>query len=102
LLQNRGVLETSPSPDEDTRMERPRSVAEWMSDRGVRLEELVASAGLDAKVVQAIAHGRYTPSPEQRKRLAAALGLDPAQVTWGHTAPVEHIHGHGPQFGRSP
>jgi cyanate lyase len=83
-------------------MVRARSVAEWMADRGIRLDELVASAGLDAKVVEAIVHGRYTPSPLQRQRLAAALGLDPAQVTWGHTIPVQHIQGHGPQFGRSP
>jgi hypothetical protein len=83
-------------------MERAKSVAEWMADRGVRLEELVTSAGLDAKVVEAIVHGRYTPSPHQRQKLAAALGLDPSLVTWGHTVPVEHIHGHGPQFGRSP
>jgi ribosome-binding protein aMBF1 (putative translation factor) len=73
-----------------------------MADRGVCLEELVASAGLDAKVVQAIVQGRYTPSPQQRQRLAAALGVDLAQVTWGHTIPVQHIQGHGPQFGRSP
>jgi hypothetical protein len=25
-----------------------------------------------------------------------------ARITWGHTQQVEHIHGHGPQFGRSP
>ena len=83
-------------------MERVRSVAEWMADRGVSLEALVASAGLDGKVVKAIVNGRYTPSPQQRQRLAAALGLDPSQITWGHTTPVQHIQGHGPQFGRSP
>ena len=48
------------------------------------------------------ARGRYTPSPEQRRRLAAALGVDPEQVAWGHSAQVSHVYGHGPQFGRSP
>jgi hypothetical protein len=83
-------------------MERTRSIAEWMAERGVGLAELVASAGLDGKVVKAIVNGRYTPSPQQRQRLAAALGLEPAQITWSYTIPVQHIQGHGPQFGRSP
>jgi hypothetical protein len=53
-------------------------------------------------VVEAIAAGRYTPSPEQRRALAAGLGVGPDEIAWGHRATVEHIHGHGPQFGRSP
>ena len=83
-------------------MARARSLAEWVADRGVRLADLVAASGLDRRVVEAIAHGRYTPSPEQRRSLAAALGLTPEQVAWGHVAGVEHVYGHGPQFGRSP
>jgi hypothetical protein len=34
--------------------------------------------------------------------LAAVLGVEPDQITWGHTQQVEHMYGHGPQFGRSP
>jgi hypothetical protein len=79
-----------------------RSITEWMAERGLGLAELLAASALDAKVLQAIVAGRYTPSPEQRRRVAAALGVAPSQVAWGHTTPVEHIHGHGPQFGRSP
>ena len=52
--------------------------------------------------LQAIVQGRYTPSPDQRRRLADALGVAPEQVAWGHTAEVQHVYGHGPQFGRSP
>lgn len=79
-----------------------RSVSEWMEERGLRLEQLVAAAALDNKVVEAICQGRYTPSPHQRRRLAAALGLEPEDILWGHTAQVDHMYGHGPQFGRSP
>jgi hypothetical protein len=79
-----------------------RSIAEWMAERGLGLPELLAASALDAKVLGAMVAGRYTPSPEQRRRVAAALGVAPSQVAWGHTTPVEHIHGHGPQFGRSP
>jgi ribosome-binding protein aMBF1 (putative translation factor) len=83
-------------------MDAIKPIAEWMKDRGVSLPQLVQSSTLDRKVVEAIVHGRYTPSPQQRQRLAAALGVAAEQVAWGHTAAVEHMYGHGPQFGRSP
>jgi hypothetical protein len=83
-------------------MEPVKTLAEWMTERGVGLAELVGHSRLDGKIVEAIAANRYTPSPEQRKRLAAALGVDLEQIVWGHAAPVEHVYGHGPQFGRSP
>ena len=79
-----------------------KPLPEWMADRGVNLAGLVAATGLDERVVKAIAQVRYTPSPDQRRRLATALGVEPDQVAWGHAAPVEHVQGHGPQFGRSP
>jgi ribosome-binding protein aMBF1 (putative translation factor) len=79
-----------------------RLLVEWMAERGVGLTDLIAKTGLDDGVVAAIAQGRYTPSPEQRRRLSDALGIEPEQVAWGHVAPIEHVYGHGPQFGRSP
>jgi len=83
-------------------MPEVKSVAEWMAARGVGLAELVERTSLDERVVKAIAGGRYTPSPEQRLRVAGALGVGVDQVAWGHAAPVAHVYGHGPQFGRSP
>jgi ribosome-binding protein aMBF1 (putative translation factor) len=78
------------------------TLAEWMTERGVGLSDLIERSGLDDKVVEAIAANRYTPSPDQRKRLAAALGVALEQIVWGHAAPIVHVYGHGPQFGRSP
>jgi hypothetical protein len=83
-------------------MSRIKTVAEWMSERGLDRAGLVAASGLAARVVEAICAGRYTPSPDQRACVAAALGVGPDQVAWGHAAPVESLYGHGPQFGRSP
>jgi ribosome-binding protein aMBF1 (putative translation factor) len=83
-------------------MAQCKTVAEWMAERGITLPELIKTTALDDRVVEAIARGRYTPSPEQRRRLAAALGVALEQVAWGHVAQVEHVYGHGPQFGRSP
>ncbi len=83
-------------------MAQTKSVAEWMAERRLGLAELVEASALEDRVVQAIVHGRYTPSPDQRRRLAQVLGVAPEEIAWGHEAQVAHIQGHGPQFGRSP
>jgi hypothetical protein len=83
-------------------MTQVKTITEWLAERHMGLAELVEASMLDDRVVEAIANGRYTPSPEQRRRLATALGVSPEQVAWGHLAQVEHIYGHGPQVGRSP
>jgi hypothetical protein len=79
-----------------------RSVADWMAERGLGVGQLIESSALDRRVVEAIVAGRYTPRPEQRQRLAAALGVGVEEIAWGHVAQVSHVYGHGPQFGRSP
>ena len=83
-------------------MTQVKSVADWMAERGVALAALVEATGLEKRVVEAIARGQYTASPEQRQRLAAALGVGPELVAWGHQVSIVHVYGHGPQFGRSP
>jgi transcriptional regulator with XRE-family HTH domain len=79
-----------------------RTIDEWMKERGLSLEDLLQASALDRKVLAAIIEGRYTPSPQQRQRVAAALGVAPDEIAWGHRNPVEHLYGHGPQFGRTP
>ena len=79
-----------------------KPLAQHMEEKGVSLDQLVAATGLDAKLVQAIASGNYTASPVQRERLAAAVGVPVADIAWGHAVPVDHLWGHGPQFGRTP
>jgi hypothetical protein len=79
-----------------------KTLGEWMTEKRVSLAELAKASALDKRVVEAIRLCRYTSSPEQRQALSAALGLSAEEVQWGHAAEVEHIYGHGPQFGRSP
>jgi hypothetical protein len=79
-----------------------KTVSQWMAEQNFDLDSLVSASRLDRRVVEAIASGRYTPSPDQRQQLAAALGVEGEQIAWGHVTPVEHMYGHGPQFGRSP
>jgi hypothetical protein len=77
-------------------------VSEWLAARGRTTTDLVAASVLERRIVEAIVAGRYTPSPEQRRALATALQTEVDQIAWGHAAGVQHIHGHGPQFGRTP
>jgi hypothetical protein len=79
-----------------------RTVADWMEARSLDLAGLVAASRLEPRVVEALVAGRYTPSPRQRQYVAAALCVDVSQIAWGHATSVDHMYGHGPQFGRSP
>ena len=83
-------------------MDKAKSLPEWLAERGLSPKELEDRSALDHRVVEAILHGRYTPSPQQRQRVAAALGLTVAEIAWGHVTEVQHLYGHGPQFGRTP
>ena len=83
-------------------MDNPKNLADCMAEHGLTREALLAATALEPKILDAILQGRYTPSPQQRRRVAAALGLAPEQIAWGHTNEVQHLYGHGPQFGRTP
>jgi ribosome-binding protein aMBF1 (putative translation factor) len=78
-----------------------KPIAACMEEAGMTLEQLAQAAPLDAKLVKAIVTGNYTPSPSQRQRLAAALGVSTDEISWGHTVPVQYLRGNGPQSGRS-
>ena len=83
-------------------MTQIKTLAEWMAERGIDRTQMVEASGVDSRVVEAVACGRYTPSPQQRQRLSAVLKVSPDQIAWGHVTQAEHMYGHGPQFGRSP
>jgi hypothetical protein len=77
-----------------------KSLARYMEETDISVVQLVSATSLDAKLVKAIVDGNYTPSPSQRQRLAAALGVSPDDISWGHAVPVQHLRGNGPQSGR--
>jgi hypothetical protein len=83
-------------------MDTLKTVHELCTENRVSHEMLAEKAGLDLKRVQAILEGRWTPSPAERDRVAAVFGLTRDQIAWGHKAPIAHLYGHGPQFGRTP
>jgi transcriptional regulator with XRE-family HTH domain len=83
-------------------MEAFRTVEELCLEHGLDVRQLADKAGLEERRVRAIVQGRWTPSPQERDRIAAVFGLGREQIAWGHRADVSHLYGHGPQFGRSP
>ena len=83
-------------------MKKLKTVSEWMTERGMSMADLAESSGLDRKTVEAIVAGRYTTGPKHRQRLASVLGTSSDEIQWGQPVEVDHMYGHGPQFGRSP
>ena len=77
-----------------------RPLARHLEALDIGIDQLAAAAGLDVKLVKAIVSGNYTPSPEQRQRLAAAIGVSKDEISWDHAVPVEYLRGNGPQTGR--
>jgi hypothetical protein len=79
-----------------------KSVEELCVEHGLDYRQLAVQASLDEQRVRAIIAGRWTPSPSERDKVAAVFGLTRDRIAWGHRTAVDHMYGHGPQFGRSP
>jgi hypothetical protein len=81
---------------EEGPMEPLKSVDQLCVLQGMDARMLAARAGLDEGRALAIVLGRWTPSPEERDRVAAVFGLKRQEIAWGHKTPIQHIYGHGP------
>ena len=77
-------------------MDTPRTVAQLCTHHGINPAQLAERCGLDEGRVLAILLGRWTPSPAERKAVAAVFNLIPDKIVWGHSTPVQHIYGAGP------
>jgi transcriptional regulator with XRE-family HTH domain len=73
-----------------------KSVHDLCVEHGLTHQELAAKAGLDEQRVLAIVLGRWTPSPQERDRIAAVFSVTRDDIVWGHKTPIQHIYGHGP------
>ena len=83
-------------------MDMKKTVDELCAEHALDAKALADRAGLDEKRVRAIVDGRWTPSPAERDKIAAVFGLTREDIAWGHKSIISHLHGHGPQFGRTP
>jgi transcriptional regulator with XRE-family HTH domain len=62
-----------------------RTVEHLLEQTGWAIEDVAERANLPVERVAAIAEGRWTPSPDDRERIAAAFGLPVTEISWGHT-----------------
>jgi transcriptional regulator with XRE-family HTH domain len=58
---------------------------------GLAIEDIAEKAGLPVQRVAAIAEGRWTPSPDERARIAAAFAVPVEEVSWGHSMNPRNI-----------
>jgi transcriptional regulator with XRE-family HTH domain len=72
------------------------SVFELCKKNRLSLLELADRSGLDLPRTRSIYLGRWTPSSEERQRIATALNVTVDDIAWGHETPIQHIYGHGP------
>lgn len=77
-------------------MEPKFTVRQLCEQHGISVRLLAERSGVDEHRVLAIVLGRWTPSPQERERIAAVFGLSKDQIVWGHVTPIQHIYGHGP------
>ena len=71
------------------------SVQKLCKDNGISLLSLAERSGLDLKRLQSIYLGRWTPSPNEREKIAQALGTTSDEIAWEHSTPLEHFYGPG-------
>ncbi len=68
-----------------------RTVERLFETTGLVIEDIVERSGLTMQRVEAIALGRWTPSPRERARIAQAFEVDVGEVSWGHTMDPRNI-----------
>jgi len=71
------------------------SVQNLCKQKGVSLLSLAERSGLDLKRLQSIYLGQWTPSPNEREKIAQDLGTSSDDNAWEHTTSVEHFYGRG-------
>jgi transcriptional regulator with XRE-family HTH domain len=62
-----------------------RTIDMLFDQTGLSVEDVAERSGLTPQRVEAIAHGRWTPSPDERRRMAEAFGVAVEAISWGHT-----------------
>ena len=81
-------------PDRSNHDEMPQSVVTvdcLFEETGLSVEDVAERSGLSQQRVEAIALGRWTPSPDERCRIAEAFGVSLDRISWGHTMDPRNI-----------
>lgn len=62
-----------------------RTIDLLFEETGLSIEQIAERTKLSEERIEAIAAGRWTPSPDERQRLAGAFGVSLDEISWGHT-----------------
>jgi len=65
-----------------------------LEDLDWELERLAEKCELPFDRTAAIVDGRWLPSPQERQKIAAALGVEVSAVSWGHTMSPRNVRYH--------
>ena len=68
-----------------------KTVEHLFEETGLSVDDIAHRSGVDVKRVEAIAVGCWTPSPDERRRIAQAFGVPVEEVSWGHTMNPRNI-----------
>ncbi|MEK6234823.1 MAG: helix-turn-helix domain-containing protein [Planctomycetales bacterium] len=71
-----------------------KTIDRLIEETDVTVEALAERTGLSAERVEAIAVGRWLPSPNERRRVAEAFQLEVDEISWGHTMPPRNVQAH--------
>lgn len=62
-----------------------------LEEQNLTIDDISERSQLPLGRVEAIALGRWTPSPAERVRLAESFGLAVDDIAWGHTMDPRNI-----------
>lgn len=62
-----------------------------LAETQLSIEELAKQSQLSPQRIEAIVSGRWLPSPAERQRLAALLGVAVDEIGWGHSMTPRNV-----------
>ena len=72
-------------------MKRMKTVDLLFEESGLMVEGVSELSKLQPERVEAIALGRWTPSPAERQKIAQAFGVSVGEISWGHTMDPRNV-----------
>lgn len=68
-----------------------KTVDVLFEETGLTVEDIAEATHLSAERIEAIALGRWLPSPSERNKVAEALHVSISDISWGHTVDPRNI-----------
>ena len=68
-----------------------KTVDQLLEAAGFTVEDVAERTGLPEARIEAIAVGRWTPSPAERAKIAAIFRITVEEVSWGHTMDPRNV-----------